>query len=46
MADARRPTNKQIVDLLEQALRQMSDLADGQRRIAADLRRIKAVGID
>lgn len=46
MADGRRPTNEQIVDLLEQALRQMNDLAEGQRRIAADLRRIKALGSD
>ena len=46
MADAERPTNKQIVDLLEQALRRMNDLAEGQRRIADDLRRIKTLGGD
>jgi len=42
MADAQRPTNEQIVDLLAQALQQINELAEGQRRIAADLERITA----
>lgn len=46
MADAQGPTNEQIVDLLAQALQQINELAEGQRRIAADLKRIAAATSD
>lgn len=46
MADGQRPTNEQIVDLLSQALQQIDELAEGQRQIAADLKRITAATSD
>lgn len=46
MADDRPPTNGQIVDLLAQALQQINELAEGQRRIAVDLRKIAAAAGD
>jgi hypothetical protein len=43
VADAQGPTNERFVDLLAQALQQINELAEGQRRIAADLKRITAL---
>ncbi len=37
MAEAPRPTNGQIVELLEQVLSELRDVKDGQQQLAADL---------